>query len=153
MSHPLAYLSLLLAAAPVLGQDRQAPDGTLTGMVLAQLRVQQRTVVRVPRLPLGRQPMEAPAQRWVEKKGPKCVPVEGLEGASLHGRDAIDLMLAGGERMRAMLDDDCSPMDFYSGFYLKGTADGMICADRDAIRARSGGSCPIDSFRKLVLKR
>ena len=28
-------------------------------------------------------------------------------------------------------------------------ADGKICADRDAIRARSGVSCPIDSFKVL----
>ncbi|RDE06901.1 hypothetical protein [Sphingomonas aracearum] len=149
MPHSLAYLPLLLAAAPVLGQDGRSRSD----LAVAQLRVQQRIIVRIPRLPIGRQPLDAPPIRWEEKKGPKCLPVDGLQGASLAGRNAIDLIADGDDRFRAVLDDDCSPMDFYSGFYLKPTADGMVCAGRDSIRARSGGSCRIDTFRKLVARR
>ena len=68
-------------------------------------------------------------------------------------RKRIDLMLEGGDRLRAKLDNDCPPLDFYSGFYLKPTPDGMVCADRDAIRSRSGAACAIESFKQLVPKR
>jgi hypothetical protein len=40
-------------------------------------------------------------------------------------------------------------MDYYFGVYVRPNADGMICADRDAFRARSGGSCGIERFRLL----
>ncbi len=140
-----AILSLLLlAAVPVLAQDRPAKG---------QLRLQQRITVRIPRLPVGRQPLDAPPVRWSERKGPKCVAMQELESAQVEARDAIDLTTADGERLRALLDKDCGPMDFYSGFYLKRTADNMVCADRDAIRVRSGASCPIEGFRRLVAKR
>jgi len=59
----------------------------------------------------------------------------------------------GGDRVRATFDRDCPGLDFYSGFYLKPSADGQICADRDMIRTRSGDSCEISGFRRLVAKR
>ncbi len=54
--------------------------------------------------------------------------------------------MAGGKRLRAHLDDDCGPMDFYNGFYLRPKADGKVCADRDVLRMRSGASCGIAKF-------
>ena len=62
----------------------------------------------------------------------------------------VDLVLTGGKRIRAKLGKDCRPLGFYQGFYLRPTQDGMICADRDAIKVRSGASCPIDDFKLLV---
>lgn len=149
MPQPLAYSALLLAASPLLGNGGQPAEGA----AVPQSRIQQRVVIRIPRMAPPDQATDAPRRRWTEKKGPKCVPLDGVEGASLSRPDAVDLLLTDGERMRALLGEDCSPMDFYSGFYIKGTADGMICADRDAIRMRSGGSCRIDGFRRLVARR
>ena len=106
MPHPLAYLSLFLAAAPVLGQDGRSGSPR----TLAQLRVQQRIIVRIPRLPVGRQALDAPPIRWEEKKAPKCLPMDELQGASLAGRNSIDLIAGGEDRFRAVLDDDCSPI-------------------------------------------
>ena len=118
------------------------------GVALAQFVIQQRIVVRVQRAPLPVKQI-----RWVEKKGPKCIQLNTLAGALIVEPDAVDLVQEGGERVRARLDDDCPALDFYAGFYLKPTRDGRICAERDAVRSRSGRQCDIARFRKLVAKR
>jgi hypothetical protein len=42
-------------------------------------------------------------------------------------------------------------LDFYGQLYLLPN-DGRICARRDSIRSRVGGSCRIEKFRTLVPK-
>lgn len=147
----------LLAAAPLMASVRDSADAarSLDGTQWAQLTVRERIVIRVPRLDprAGRDAPAPPAPiQWKEKKGPKCVPIATLRGAAFGGDDGVDFVLAGNRRVRAKLEDDCPALDFYSGFYLKPTADGQVCADRDAIRSRSGAVCPIDRFRALVPK-
>ena len=51
-------------------------------------------------------------------------------------------------RVRAKIDDDCPAIDFYGGFYLQ-PEDDRVCAKRDEIRSRMGGSCRIERFRSL----
>lgn len=142
---------LLLTLTPAASAQVAQWDGA----ELAQLSIHQRIVIRIPRI-LGRRPeqkSEPAAVRWVEKKGPRCVPMSALEGAIITGGDSVDLIVADGTRLRAGFDDDCPALDFYSGLYVKGTTDGMICADRDSIRSRSGSVCRIDGFKRLVAKR
>lgn len=136
------------AALPLLLIALAAPALAASGdpWEFAQLTIRQRVIVRVPRMA----PLPPPKPiRWVEKKGPKCIPAADLAGALVTERDKLDLVLRGGKRVRAQLEDDCHGLDFYRGFYLKPAADGMVCADRDAVRARSGAKCPIDKFRSL----
>ena len=148
----------LLAAAPLMAgvRDSGSAAQSLAGTQWAQLTVRERIVIRVPRLD-PRAGRDAPAPpvpvKWKEEKGPKCVPIAALRGAAFGGDDGVDFVLAGNRRVRAKLEDDCPALDFYSGFYLKPTADGQMCADRDAIRSRSGAVCPIDRFRTLAPKR
>ena len=147
----------LLAAAPLMAgvSDSAIAVKDLDGTQWAQLTVRERIVIRVPRLDprAGRDtPAAVTPIEWKEKKGPKCVPIASLRGAAFGGDDGVDFVLAGNKRIRAKLEDDCPALDFYSGFYLKPTADGQMCADRDAIRSRSGAVCPIDRFRSLVPK-
>ena len=151
MTSPFLPLLLLFALTPAAS----AEIGQVDGVELAQLTIHQRIVIRIPRLLGGRPPQrsEPVEQRWSIKKGPKCVPMAALEGAIISGADSVDLMVADGTRLRAEFDEDCPALDFYSGLYVKGTADGMICADRDSIRARSGSSCRIEGFKRLVAKR
>lgn len=164
MPHPafpasLIAPSLLLAAAPVPAFPAPAP-GQLDGVEVAQMTVHERIIIRVPRMGAGRTAMPAAATRlsvpqppaWKEKKGPKCVAVADIGGALVSGPDAVDLVMAGGKRLRARLDDDCGPMDFYNGFYLRPKADGKVCANRDVLRIRSGTSCGIAKFRTLVAR-
>ena len=139
--HPLlpTLLLALLAPAAMAVDDR---------VELAQLTIRERIVIRVPRMPVP-QRVTTPVN-WKEKKGPKCLPIGSMAGALISGPSQVDLVLQGGSRVRAKLDGDCKPLDFYSGFYIRPTADGQVCADRDAIRVRSGASCPIDTFKRLV---
>ncbi|HXH15489.1 MAG TPA: hypothetical protein VNJ10_05100 [Sphingomonas sp.] len=90
---------------------------------------------------------------WKEHKGPKCIAVADIAGAMLNKDGAVDLLMDDQTRLRARLDGDCRPLDYYSGFYLKPGPDGMICKDRDAIRMRSGARCEIDQFKSLRPKK
>ena len=151
MSRLMIPALILLALAP----GASAEESRIEGYEVAQLTLHQRIIIRIPRLPFTRPRADDPPDgvRWVEKKGPKCVPMVKIEGALLAAPSSVDLIIEDGNRVRAKLDKNCPSLDFYSGFYLKPTADGMVCADRDAFRTRSGGSCGIDQFKRLVAKR
>ncbi|HEU0043470.1 hypothetical protein [Sphingomonas sp.] len=145
MPHHAPLVTLLALAAPALAADRVAPPA---GGQIARLTIQQRVVIRVPRVPEARLPLPKPV-KWKEKKGPECVAAQTMAGALISAPNQVDLVLIGGKRVRAKLDGDCKPLDFYSGFYVRPSKDGMICRDRDAIRVRSGASCQIDDFKLL----
>jgi hypothetical protein len=145
LSHAIPAVLIALAAPLAVAAD---PVQDLDGVEVAQLSIHQRIVIRVPRLALQPAPRAAPI-RWKEKHGPHCIAAASLAGALVSGPNAVDLVLTGGQRLRARLDGDCAPLDFYPGFYIKPAADGKICADRDVIRARSGAACQIDKFRIL----
>ena len=110
------------------------------------MTVQRQLIVSVPV-----RPHPIVQFRWEEDKGPKCVPVGAIAWALLAGEDSIDLVLRNRQRIRAKLDGDCAGLDFYGGLYIH-TGDGQVCAKRDSIRSRVGGTCRIEKFRMLVPK-
>jgi hypothetical protein len=114
-------------------------------VMFAQLTIRQQLIIRVP----SRVRPPADPVRYREKNGPKCIPASDLAGAQISNY-GVDLLLRGGKRVRAKLADDCPPLDYYSGFYIRQGGDGQVCAERDSIRVRSGGSCEIERFRRLV---
>lgn len=120
---------------------------------LAQVTVRQQIIIRVPRGARPIAPAGASLIEWREGRGPRCVPARAMAGATLLGRNSVDLILRDNSRIRARLERSCPGLDFYHGFYVNGTEDGMICADRDAIRSRMGGQCKIDQFRSLTAVR
>lgn len=143
---PVAALLLALAAPLLLGAD-PGRDGGEPAQITT-MTFHERIIVRVPRLA---SPAIRPAPvGWKEKRGPRCIVPADLAGAILSSTDAIDLVLVGNRRLRARLGGGCEPLDFYSGVYLKPSKDGMICAGRDSIRARSGAACRIDTLRLLL---
>jgi hypothetical protein len=87
--------------------------------------------------------------RWEEHRGPRCIPWARIAGAVQLGQNSVDLMFRDRTRIRARLERRCPALDYYRGFYLPATADGLICADRDSVRSRTGGECRIDQFRAL----
>jgi hypothetical protein len=153
---------MVLRAIPVLLLSLAAPSAIAAdpgdpGLMLGQFTFHQRIIIRVPVMPVSPPPPpvmpDAPPPRWVEHGAPKCLALGHLTGAAVTGTASVDFMMDDGQRMRAVLDEDCPSLDFYSGFYLMRNDDGKVCAQRDRIHARSGAACPIQKFRKLVAHR
>jgi hypothetical protein len=138
----LAGAAALLLLAFGGQQGPRAPRGSMT------VRHQQ-IIIRLPAPAAGTVAAGRPLIRWRESRGPRCIPVGSLAGAALLGPNSVDLILRDNRRFRARLGSRCPALDFYRGFYIDTTADGRICAARDAIRSRAGGICQIDQFRAL----
>ncbi len=120
---------------------------------MAQMTIQQRIIIRVPMARRGKappRPSEDEDGGWQEKKGPRCIALRSIRGAMIAVDDAVDLILADTHRYRAKLERGCDSLGFYSGFYVEPNADGSLCSGRDELQARSGMSCAIDLFRRLV---
>lgn len=135
-------LSLVPALLGLIALQPGAVEQTVTRLV-----IQDEVILRVPVQPRPLMPLVD----WREKKGPKCVPTAMIRRALLSGSEDVDFILADRARVRAKLDEDCPALDFYAGFYLQ-PRDDQLCAGRDAIHSRMGGSCTIDHFRLLVPK-
>ncbi len=115
------------------------------GQTVTRLIVQDEVILRVPVEP---RPL-LPDIEWVEKKGPKCIPAAAIQHALLSGSEQVDFILGNRARIRAQFDEDCAALDFYGGFYLQ-PQDERLCAGRDAVHSRIGGSCTIERFKQLV---
>ena len=129
----------------------------LVGLFAVQPGEVQTTVTRLVmqdeiiwRVPIRPRPLR-PEIKWVEHKGPKCIPLQAIRGALLTGPYHIDFVLADHSRMRAKLDGDCPALDYYGNFYLQ-PEDDRLCVKRDALHSRMGGSCRIERFRRLEPK-
>ena len=127
----------------------------LLGLVAAQPAAMQESVTRlivqdevILRIPIAPRP-QGPAVRWTERKGPKCIPIGPIRGAMLSGPEQVDFIFRNRARVRAQFDENCPALDFYAGFYLQPNGE-QLCAGRDAIHSRMGGSCTIERFKMLV---
>jgi hypothetical protein len=142
----MALSWLFCLTSPLLGAPANS-HAVSAGSNFAQVTIRQTLIIRVP----NRRAAPTPAPlRWKIKKGPKCLEMAAIAGAAIVTDDAIDLVMRGGDRLRAQFSSSCPALDYYSGFYMLPTEDGRICADRDMIRTRSGGQCEIQRFRKLI---
>jgi hypothetical protein len=79
------------------------------------------------------------------------LPTADIRGAALSGREHVDFLLADRSRVRAEFVGDCHALDFYRGFYLKPDGE-QLCAKRDSVHSRMGGSCRIERFQRLTAK-
>jgi hypothetical protein len=139
----LAGLVSLLSALLAGSGGSSAPEESVRVTT-----IEERLIIRVP---VARRPRQRLNIRWEEEKGPKCIPADSLARAFLSSPDSIDILLRSRQVIRAKLDSDCDGLDFYGGFYIQ-PEDRRICAKRDTIRSRVGGSCRIERFRTLVPK-
>lgn len=137
---PGAFLGLV----PLLLGVLAAQPGAV-GQSVTRLIVQDEIILRIPVQP---HPV-MPQIEWVERKGPKCIPVAAIRRALLSGSEEVDFVLANRARIRARFAEGCPALDFYGGFYLEPQDDQMLCARRDAIHSRMGGSCTIERFKFL----
>ena len=117
-----------------------AAQPAAVGQSVTRLVIQDEIILRVPVQP---HPV-MPQIEWVEHKGPKCIPVRRSAARSCPDSEEVDFVLANRARVRAKFDEDCPALDFYGGFYLQPQDDLQLCARRDAIHSRMGGSCSIE---------
>ena len=137
---PVTFLSLVPLLLGIFAAQPGAVERSVTRLV-----IQDEVILRVPV-----QPRPSCQQiEWVERKGPKCIPAAAIRRALLSGPEQVDFILANRARVRAKFDEDCPALDFYGGFYLQ-PQDDQLCARRDAIHSRMGGSCTIERFKQLV---
>lgn len=144
---PLASRPTLLIAAAVLATVGVGV-GAATAQSLGTIRIQTRSMVRVAPPLVVRDTQEL---EWKERKAAKCQPLRSIAAALGTGDRHMDVLLRDGTRMRARFAKGCRGQDFYAGFYAEPSADGLLCAGRDSVRARSGMMCRIDRFRRLSL--
>jgi hypothetical protein len=137
----MIFLALLGLMPALFGSAAQSSGDD---QVVRRVIVQDEVIFRIPIRPRVSRPIE-----WVEHKGPKCIPANMLAGAMLSGPSSIDFVLRNRQFVRAKMDSDCPALDYYDSFYLQ-PDDDLVCAKRETIRIRSGGSCRIEKFKWLV---
>jgi hypothetical protein len=124
----------------LIGEQPGAVSQSVTRLI-----VQDEVILRIPIQP---RPL-LPEIDWIETKGPKCIPAAAIQRVLLSGPQQVDFVLGNHARIRAQFDEDCPALDFYGGVYLQ-PADERVCARRDAVHSRIGGSCTIERFRQLL---
>ncbi len=122
-----------------------------------QVRIERRVIVRIsPRLPVQREdesedsPRRAEPRRYEERRMSKCVAIKSIAGVQIGQENRLLLFLRDHAIVSAKLDKSCSVRDFYSGFYVENSDDGMICAGRDTLHSRAGANCELSKLRRLV---
>lgn len=122
-----------------------------------QIRIERRVTIRIspsvpaqtrnlmPDLPRGALPAN-----FVERKFGKCVAINAIAGVQPMQDNRLMLFLRDQRIISASLEKACSARDFYSGFYLDQSADGMLCVDRDKLHSRTGANCEVERMRQLV---
>ncbi len=93
---------------------------------------------------------EPPPMRLHPRRMPPCVPVQAIAAVRPLAGDRLLLILRDHRLVGADLSRTCAARDFYMGFYITPTADGLLCADRDTIHSRSGTTCTITQVHEMV---
>jgi hypothetical protein len=138
----LAFLLSVLPALTGLAAVQAAGDFAQVQRIV----IEHEEVIRVPVRP----PVQQQMVQWVEQRqGPTCIRQRFIAGALITGPNQVDFVMRTNRRFRARLEANCPGLNFYSGFYLS-PQDDKICAGRDEIYSRIGGSCPIAEFHALV---
>ena len=96
-------------------------------------------------------PGRGAASRDTSARGAKtrCVGIDHVAGAVVFGDRAVELSMSDGSHWRMGFAQSCPALGFYSGFYYRRAVAGRLCAGRDAVIARSGGTCPISTITRI----
>lgn len=131
---------------------------TLTRDVANQVSIEQRLIIRIaPQAPAPQRsgivadlPRRAISAKLEEKSMGKCVPVAGIAGVQIAQDNKLVLYMRDTRIISAGLDKGCTARDFYSGFYVARTGDGMMCSGRDKLQSRNGANCKLGKLKQLV---
>lgn len=121
----------------------------------AQVRIERRVIVRIsPRMPLQNEAAGSTApkssRRFEERRMGKCVPVKAIGSVQISLQDRLLLFMRDQRIVSVRLEKSCNVRDFYSGFYVESSEDGMICAGRDTLHSRAGVTCDVAKLHRLV---
>lgn len=175
MAYVETLLGLLLLSSLPLADERRGPVGEgdtsvaaqLGEMldprpeILAQVRIEQRIIIRVPRQSLSRSSLmaELPPPRRAQRPEPpkferrkfgKCLAMRDVSGVRVINDDMLVLFMRDQRMIEAELEKSCRAREFYQGFYMERSSDGRLCVDRDLLQARSGSKCEVNKLRQLV---
>lgn len=154
------------AGAPVQLRNEQdvevAPMAAIIAMLgrdaVQQVSIEQRLIIRIsPQAPsqqrtgiLADLPRRSVSPKFEEKSMGKCLPVAGIGGVQIAQDNKLVLFMRDSRIVRAGLDKGCTAQDFYSGFYVQRTGDGMMCSGRDKLQSRNGANCKLGKLKQLV---
>lgn len=122
--------------------------GALPGIVT----IQRRIIIRIPVVEQSVPLPDLSAQRAAPSRaesGPMCLAQRLIRGAAISDHAGVVFVMTTNNRYRARLERGCHPADFQTGFYIHSTADGVVCAGRDLLHARSGANCMITRFSAI----
>ena len=141
-----AAAALVLLAFGGAADEQQRPRPVQEGVPGLRHHILIRVTTAMRRAPVP----GAMLVEWRESRGPRCVSARRIVAATSPRQESVDFILSDRTRIRARLERRCPALDFYRNLYVNPNEDGRICADRDAIRSRTGGECQIDQFRTLT---
>ncbi|QYU69170.1 hypothetical protein J4558_03235 [Leptolyngbya sp. 15MV] len=150
------------AAVSIARSELDAPGWqaveAVTGIPLQhQVRIERRMTIRIsPISPTTRENLVAEfarphsEPRYLERRMGKCVPLRSITAAQTAPGNRLMLYMRDQRIVSASLEKSCRAQDFYSGFYVEPSRDGMLCVDRDKLQARTGAKCEVSRLRELV---
>lgn len=121
-----------------------------------QARVQQRVIIRIAPARRVRQdliaklPAGAISNNFQERPMKRCVALGNIVGVQSGPQNRLILFMRDRRIVSAALERACSARDFYSGFYVERTSDGMLCSGRDTLQSRTGAACNVSQLAQLV---
>lgn len=121
-----------------------------------QVQVRQRVMIRITPLSRVAPPPPVAAQRAEPRRSVaaddaprQCIPLGDVTGVKLGQGRTLLLYMRDRRVISTLLERSCQVSSFYSGFYVERPADGMLCAGREALHARSGADCQLSAFREV----
>ncbi|MDE1915421.1 MAG: hypothetical protein KGJ57_08720 [Sphingomonadales bacterium] len=140
-------------AMPPLGVGETGP---LTTDNPQQVRIEQHFSIRIspggPMMPPDMMDdlMDERPERFEERPMGRCFAAGAIAGVQSAQGNRLLLFMRDQHIVSAILEKACRARDFYSGFYVERSPDGMICANRDRLQSRSGYNCRIVKLHALV---
>lgn len=166
---PLALLSAPVASVPEALEESPPPAVAVAPVWhdLAnafrpppqdQVRIERRVIIRItPRQPapdaLSALPDGEMELHYNERRIGKCLPIGLIAGVQADRGSRLLLFLRDRRIIAVNLEKTCRARDFYSGFYVERSDDGLLCSGRDKLHSRAGAKCEIDRLGQLVAVR
>lgn len=122
-----------------------------------QVRIERRVIIRVaparnvrPDVLMNAESGDRTATRFREQPMKRCVPLSNIAGVQSGPENRLILFMRDRHIVSAALEKACSAREFYSGFYVERSDDGLLCSGRDMLQSRTGASCGVQRLAHVV---